>query len=60
LGLLHSENDVSCISTEKAFYQNVEKTPFGTFNQICLEHMTPATYFTSTEIISNQPIFTYK
>jgi hypothetical protein len=35
LGLLNSENDVSCISTEKAFYQNVEKTPFfGTFNQI--------------------------
>jgi hypothetical protein len=35
LGLLHSENDVSCISTEKAFNQNAEKTPFfGTFNQI--------------------------
>jgi hypothetical protein len=35
LGLLHSENDVSGISTEKALYQNVEKTPFfGTIDQI--------------------------
>ena len=35
LGLLYSENDVSGISTEKALYQNVEKTPFfGIFNQI--------------------------
>jgi hypothetical protein len=28
LVLLHSENDVSGISTEKALYQNVEKRPF--------------------------------
>jgi hypothetical protein len=35
LGLLCSENDVSGISTEKALYQNGEKTPFfGIFNQI--------------------------
>jgi hypothetical protein len=32
LGLLYSKNDVSGISTEKALYQNIEKTPF--FNQI--------------------------
>jgi hypothetical protein len=33
--LLYSENDISGISTEKALYQNVEKTPFfGIFNQI--------------------------
>jgi hypothetical protein len=33
--LLYSENDVSGIFTEKALYQNVEKTPFfGIFNQI--------------------------
>jgi hypothetical protein len=29
LGLLHSENDVSVISTEKALYQNVEKHHFS-------------------------------
>jgi hypothetical protein len=29
LGLLHSKNDISCISTEKAFYQNVKKHPFS-------------------------------
>jgi hypothetical protein len=29
LGLLQSENDVFVISTEKALYQNVEKTPFS-------------------------------
>jgi hypothetical protein len=35
LVLLHSENDVSGISTEKSLYQNVEKTPiFGTIDQI--------------------------
>jgi hypothetical protein len=34
-GLLLSENDVSGISTEKALFQNVQKTPFfGTFSQI--------------------------
>jgi hypothetical protein len=29
LGLLHSENEVSSISTEKALYQNVEKHLFS-------------------------------
>jgi hypothetical protein len=35
LGLLHSDNDVSGISTEKSLYQKIKKTPFfRTFNQI--------------------------
>jgi hypothetical protein len=29
LGLLHSENDVYVISTEKALYQNIENKPFS-------------------------------
>jgi hypothetical protein len=32
LGLFYSENDVSGISTEKALYKNVEKTPFPAYS----------------------------
>jgi hypothetical protein len=35
LSSLYSENDVSGISTQKALYQNVERTPFfGIFDPI--------------------------
>jgi hypothetical protein len=47
-GLLHSENDVSGISTEKPFYQNVYKTPFSAHSA---KFLTPEAKIKKTEPI---------